>query len=751
MGAHSAVDARVLQRRYRWTLFLSALLLVGSIGAYGWVTVRNEERALRAELLSKAEALQFSLRDTVNVTRSHVFSMRQSVEVRLSNPELAETGLVSRIAKAAAGSPKDAPWEAASERLRLHLGSVHVDPQVRIPPAEFQRDLAAASSILALASGAHEHHKVFQWSYYYDAQQRWWLVYPQQSRSELMAATDTKDVSAALKVLFDAGGTVPLVTVSPVTNPRQEMVWTPPYLDASGKGMMVTLLAPVYLGREYVGAVGADVTLTMLNTVLLQRPKGLGRAFVIDGQGTLLADSDQTQEGLTHTVTLASVVGGSIAGTILGATDSTVSAGDSEWIRLPLPGSDWTIVMQISQQRVNAHLGAVLKPYVALSVALLCSILGLGWIQNRRYARPALLLAEYVDALESDPHRAEPPVPEVWKHWFERVAQSARERLDLLRKTMNHAAQLEEKVKARTEALTTANGELSQALSRLQSAQSQLVRSEKMAGLGAMVAGVSHELNTPLGNALLMASTLAQSSKYMQSQMQAGLRKSDLERFVSEVEQGSDVVERNVRIAAQLVQRFKEVAVNQANEHRGVFNLHDTILGVLTVTGPMVRRVPCTAECDVPPDLSLDSYPGAIAQVLSNLISNACTHAFDGRTDGAIRIVARSNGAGQVTVSVSDNGVGIDHKHLPRVFDPFFTTKMGRGGTGLGLHIVLNVVEEVLGGTIEVQSDANGTLFTLELPMVAPHKEVRADGGADSLGPGSRLPFNRGETDPPGR
>lgn len=226
MQSSIPVNARSLQRRYSLTLLLSAVLLFMSIAAYGWVAIRAEKKALFAKILSQSAELQLSLNDTIDVAQSHVSTMRHSVETRLANPELADSEFFARMSLAASGAPKDAPWDNLPPHLKAQAGSVNIDPAAQNEPKVFKRDFAAANSILAQAAGIHAHHKVFQWSYYYDATQQWWLVYPPQSRQELLTATNTTNMTSALKVLFDADGTLPVLAAGPKKNPQREMIWT---------------------------------------------------------------------------------------------------------------------------------------------------------------------------------------------------------------------------------------------------------------------------------------------------------------------------------------------------------------------------------------------------------------------------------------------------------------------------------------------------------------------------------------------
>ncbi len=290
--------------------------------------------------------------------------------------------------------------------------------------------------------------------------------------------------------------------------------------------------------------------------------------------------------------------------------------------------------------------------------------------------------------------------------------------------------QLEDRVRARTEALAGAHAELSQTVAQLRSAQDELVRAEKMAVLGSLVAGVAHELNTPLGNGVMAVSAMAEATRSFQAAMQGGPKRADLLELVQSIEQGTDIAGRNLRRAAELVQHFKQVAVDQTSDQRRRFELAEVVEEMVVSLRPSLAHQPWQIEVQVPSTgLVLDSYPGALGQVLGNLIQNAVLHGFDGRDHGRVHITGGQGEPGWLWLQVADDGHGIAAAHIGRIFDPFMTTRPGRGGTGLGLHISHNAVANLLGGTLHVHSlQGRGTRFEIRLPAQAP--QARSGAGA---------------------
>lgn len=263
-----------------------------------------------------------------------------------------------------------------------------------------------------------------------------------------------------------------------------------------------------------------------------------------------------------------------------------------------------------------------------------------------------------------------------------------------------------------------------EAYRRLTITQSKLVEQEKLAALGSLVAGVAHELNTPIGNSLLMASTLQDlSTQFAQKVKENQLRRSDLESYTQSAMNSSELIVRSLTSAANLVSSFKQIAVDQTSDKRRNFDLQFFCEEVALTLSNRSKREGHEIRVEIASGLAMDSYPGALGQVLNNLIINAMVHGLHERSQGIITLRGQAQGEHSIELVVQDNGVGITRENIERIFEPFFTTRLGTGGSGLGLHICYNIIHSVLGGSIKVESVLNlGTSFTMILPRNAPLK-----------------------------
>jgi len=375
---------------------------------------------------------------------------------------------------------------------------------------------------------------------------------------------------------------------------------------------------------------------------------------------------------------------------------------------VPVRDLDWHVI-------VTQPMASVQHPVLIIAVTLIALIvlgsLLAGWL-SVHFARR--LADRFEDLATLSQRLAAGDYPDQWptqnlieaerlNDSLRRLAEAIREREQALREINLH---LEEKVAERTTVL--------------REAEVSLARSEKLAALGSLVAGIAHELNTPIGNGLMAASAFQEHTKQFEKTVREGLRRSTLEQFIESSREASELIVRNLHRAGELISSFKQVSIDQSTSQRRNFELHELVYEIVTTLSPSIRKARCEVGIEPQEDIVMDSYPGPLGQVLINLISNAVVHGYH-EQPGKVSVRMRKLPAGRAELSVSDDGHGIPPAVLGRIFDPFFTTKLGQGGSGLGLSICHTIVNNLLGGDIQVDSrEGKGATFTLRIPLVAP-------------------------------
>jgi signal transduction histidine kinase len=282
--------------------------------------------------------------------------------------------------------------------------------------------------------------------------------------------------------------------------------------------------------------------------------------------------------------------------------------------------------------------------------------------------------------------------------------------------TKNQA--LENRLSARTDALKESNQELLSTLEKLHQFQGQLVETEKMASLGDMVAGIAHEVNTPIGLGVTASSLLADRlNEIKQAFDSKTLKSSQLKKFLTDSDENIAIIFRNLERAAKLISSFKKVAVDQSSAENRTFNVLGLLDEVLLTLSAKLESANVSIEINCPKNLLVNSKPGPINQILINLILNSIYHAFDGLKHGniVINVMILSD---QLHINYSDDGIGIDDSVKDKIFDPFTTTKRGSGGSGLGMHLVYNLVTQALDGHIILEDDLDhGVSFDITFPV----------------------------------
>ena len=280
-------------------------------------------------------------------------------------------------------------------------------------------------------------------------------------------------------------------------------------------------------------------------------------------------------------------------------------------------------------------------------------------------------------------------------------------------------ASLEDMVNHRTTALKDANQELIQTLEKLHQFQRQIVQNEKMASLGDMVAGVAHEVNTPIGLGVTASTMMLDRLSVIQNDFEnKTLKASAMKRFLDESNENLNIIYRNLNRAAELISSFKQVAVDQTSESSRSFCVEQLVNEILLSLQPRLKKLKHNINLDCDPTLSVETKAGPINQILINLIMNSVIHGFENIEEGTINIRAEMVSSSKFKLVYTDNGKGIAPEIRKRIFDPFVTTKRGQGGSGLGMHLVYNLVTQALNGSISITSEeGKGVEFVIIFPV----------------------------------
>ena len=289
---------------------------------------------------------------------------------------------------------------------------------------------------------------------------------------------------------------------------------------------------------------------------------------------------------------------------------------------------------------------------------------------------------------------------------------------DFLTKPYNHLI-----LKAKIDAfnrMRVNHSRLQKALEDLEASQARLVEREKMASLGELVAGVAHEVNTPIGVGVTAISYLGSELSILQRKYNEGqLTEPYLQEFLGLAKESVDITQTNLKRAASLVNSFKQVAVDQSNNQARLIHLKRHMDDIILSLHPQLKMTNHKIVVDCSAELTCNCDAGALTQVVSNLVTNSIIHGFEGVEEGHIDIALLKLNE-MIRLIYKDNGVGMKQTQLNKIFEPFFTTKRGQGACGLGAHIIYNQVNQNLGGQVKVSStEGEGVLYQIDFPQNA--------------------------------
>ncbi|OOE78793.1 hypothetical protein BZG72_15015 [Salinivibrio sp. PR6] len=494
------------------------------------------------------------------------------------------------------------------------------------------------------------------------------------------------------------------------TTPADHCSWSNAYIDPFTKEPMITCTVPMKDDKRFVGVATVDMRLAGISDILSQYGKENGGyvfAFDADSKAISFPQSAVTFQPYRNTLWTRDELQVQLPW-LQSAFKATQTLSTSKLITVEndgilneaayvhlirYPEADWVIGLAVPKSKMTA---AADNMGLFLMIAIGGLLLVVGVIAT-------ITARNLLDKIRQTTHQIR-----------ELIDGETTQALDV--GNLNEVGELRH-------AVNDYGDKLKALLLRLETLQDELVQNEKLSSLGSLVAGIAHELNTPIGNALMSSTSILSMKQDFVQQLEKPITRDDLDQFLTHVEDGTRIVERNMSRASELIRAFKQLAVDQTNDHQREFDLHHLINEVLLSLRPTLQRTPHHLDVDIPEAIKLNSYPGALTQTLINLINNALVHAFTTQDQGHIQIHASQDSHDQVHITVQDNGVGMTPDVQKHIFDPFYTTHLGQGGSGLGLHITFNLITSVLGGRIQVKSKPQqGSRFIVTIPLTAPER-----------------------------
>ncbi len=462
----------------------------------------------------------------------------------------------------------------------------------------------------------------------------------------------------------------------------------------------------------------AEIDLRELPSLSQRLSRGDIMVLLLDDKATLIAHPDMDISQQQFSLGYASLFTENMA---------SLRTGTFVWNNIeqfatvvPLSATRWQVVVSQPLTSFNATIQYLTVIWLLLAGATFAITAFIAYRTAVRESKPITELQAMTEAVSQGNY----DVPRIETHIdeFESVSNAfiaMASRIQSRERELNDLnTELEGRVAERTAELMSINEALTNSVLRLETTMEQLVQSEKLASLGSLVAGIAHELNTPIGNAKIAVTSQQDYIRDVRQDLEQGrLTKSLLDQFMEDIDSTADMALRNMNRASDLIRSFKQVAVDQTSSNLRTFNLATVINEVLVTLRPTLKRSPVHVETQVPANIDMHSLPGSVSQVLTNLINNAVHHGLSENHKSLTIHISAEIRDDLVLLTVRDDGVGMPAENIKRAFDPFFTTKMGQGGSGLGLNIVHRMVRGMLKGNIELTStEGLGTTFVMTLP-----------------------------------
>jgi methyl-accepting chemotaxis protein len=526
------------------------------------------------------------------------------------------------------------------------------------------------------------------------------------------------DTNGKIMVQDGKGGTTSIDIHTEESFPkiiRGESVISDPFVNQIDESrQIITVGVPVKDANENV--IGLVSGACNIDTVFDANTKfhflKTDEVFIIDKQGLVLKHPQKNRELNYNMLKDGDEVYRNAIKNLINlksATQSiTVHGEDRILFAEAVPATDWLIVLDVPVKEYTSSLNKMLMVAFGTTLGFVILIIIMVIIFLKRLNSVNISLLSSNEELEK---KVALRTQELTATNEELIAMNEEivKTNDQLNAEIDSRNQLQQEVQEK-------NSELSMAMENLKSTQSYLIQSEKMASLGVLVAGIAHEINTPIGVSITAASHFTELSKDLKHEFKVGfLDNQTIEEYLEDMVEVSTIIQSNLKRASSLIQSFKQVSADQSSEEQRTFNVKSYIGEVIFSLQPKLKKTKIQIEVICADHIDINSFPGEFSQILTNLIINSLTHAFNRDSEGKIVISAEKEDD-WLFLQYSDNGNGINGEILPKIFDPFFTTNRSKGGTGLGLYILYTLITQKFGGTINCESTPEkGTKFMIKL------------------------------------
>lgn len=520
---------------------------------------------------------------------------------------------------------------------------------------------------------------------------------------------------------LDSDGTIPDKSYDVKKRPwyevavsNKEVTFTSPYMEWGTKSMVISAIKALREDNIIYGFVVVDMKLDSIPEIFEKIDIGnTSSNFLIDQNGTYIYNKD-TEKILNSNVFDQTDILKPYSAEILskkrGFQEIIIDGNPWYLSYRPATQSGWVMISLINKLDTQNELSDFTFYLLVIFIVSIVILLIIIYYTIRNITLPMSVITNYGNEIAIGNLNSE--LPPIFSDRSDEIGELSRAFITITNvfKTQN----------------SIFKENLDQKNSELELQYKYILETEKLASLGNLVAGVSHEINTPLGIGLTSASYIENLSKKTKNSLNIGtLSKASLVSFIDEVDEANALLISNLERAAELVKSFKRVAVDQTNEIKSKFNLYEHIYSIIISLKHEYKNTNITIENNCPKDIELNSYPGPLTQVFTNLIMNSLSHAYDKNDIGKINISAKFIDSSKIEICYTDDGKGIRSSDLANIFEPFFTTNRQNGNSGLGMFIIKNIVNQILGGTILCNSIyGQGVEFIITIPIEASTQHI---------------------------